>query len=63
MSNFLERTAFERIELGTIVKTSNGLERVAGVSEDFNGKIELTTEHIDTRKESEFMLDEVEVID
>tara|TARA_R110000822_G_scaffold23825_2_gene73228 strand:- start:313 stop:504 length:192 start_codon:yes stop_codon:yes gene_type:complete len=63
MSNFLERTAFERVEIGMIVKTDSGLEAILGVSESTGGVIEITTYNLDTDVESDYTLQDVEVID
>ena len=63
MSNFLERTAFERLELGTPVRTNEGFGRIIGVSEGRDGQIELYIRNLDSGKEAFYMLEDVEVID
>ena len=62
MSTFLERTAFERVEVGTIVKTDSGLEVILGVSESTGGVVEVTTYNLDTDVESDYALQDVEFI-
>ena len=59
--------AFNRIDLGTLVKIQvEGVAkegRVIGLSQDFNDKIELRVEILETREEYSRMQSEVTYID
>jgi len=57
------RTAFERLDLGTPVRTNKGLGRIIGVSEGRDGQIELDIRDLDTGEEQFYMLEDVEVLD
>ena len=56
------RTAFERLDLGTPVRTKKGEGRIVGVSEGRDGQIELDIRDLDSGEEAFYMLEDVEVL-
>lgn len=55
-------TAFERLDLGTPVRTNKGLGRVIGISEGRDNKIEIDVRDLDTGEEQFYALEDVEIL-
>tara|TARA_R110000803_G_C11711303_1_gene286964 strand:+ start:133 stop:306 length:174 start_codon:yes stop_codon:yes gene_type:complete len=56
------RTAFERLDLGTPVRTDKGLGRIIGISEGRDNKIEIDVRDLDTGGEQFYALEDVEIL-
>ena len=59
----MRTAAFEGLDLGTPVRTNEGLGRIIGVSQGRDNQIELDIRNLDSGEEAFFMLEDVEVLD
>ena len=59
----MRTAAFEGLDLGTPVRTKQGLGRIIGVSQGRDNQIELDIRNLDSGEEAFFMLEDVEVLD